>query len=285
MSFDISGIDLGGQVAIVTGGGRGLGREMALTLASANARVAVVARSEPELQESLDLLHKAGRQAISIRADVTDSRVVENMVQQVERELGPVDILVNNAGIFGTPGPIWEADPEEWRHVFDVNLYGVFLCTRAVLKGMIERQRGRIINVASGAGLSPIANGHAYCISKAALLRLTECVSAETQAHGISTFVINPGSVGTAMTHYLIESDAGRTYIPWYRELILAGGDVSADLSASLVTVLASGKADKLSGRYLDIADDLEGLLLQVDQIQKGDLLTLRLGRLPMSEN
>jgi NAD(P)-dependent dehydrogenase (short-subunit alcohol dehydrogenase family) len=159
----------------------------------------------------------------------------------------------------------------------DINLNGAFFCSRAVLPGMVQRHRGRIINVASGAALGPLTYGHAYCVSKAALARLTEMITADTQAHGITAFTIDPGDVRTAMANYLIESEAGRTYLPWFREYMLETGGDSPDLSANLVTLLASGKADSLSGRFVRVRDDLDRMLSQAELIQKGDLYTLRL--------
>lgn len=281
MTFNTTDIDLAGQVAIVTGGGRGLGRAMAQALADAKAKVAVVARSEAQLAETVDLVQKAGGQVLAVPADITDRIAVEAMVRTVRQELGEVDILVNNAGIVGIPGPIWEADPENWRQTLDVNLYGAFLCGVTILKGMIERRRGRIINVASGAALGPITYGSAYAVSKAALLRLTECIAADGKDYGIVAFAIDPGSVRTAMTEYLIESEEGQTYYPWYRKFILEGGDVPAELSANLVTLLASGKVDRLSGRFISVSDNVDQFILYAEQIEKDDLYTLRLGKLP----
>jgi NAD(P)-dependent dehydrogenase (short-subunit alcohol dehydrogenase family) len=280
MTLHTTDIDLAGQVAIVTGGGRGLGRAMAQALTRANAKVAVVARSEAQLAETVDLVRKAGGHILAVPADITDRKAVQRMVQTVRQELGEIDILVNNAGIVGIPGPIWEVDPENWRQVIDVNLYGAFLCGVTILKGMVERQRGRIINVASGAALRPITYGSAYAVSKAALVRLTECIAADGKEYGITAFAIDPGSVRTAMTEYLIESEEGQTYYPWYRKLILEGGDVPPELSANLVTLLASGKFDRLSGRFIDVVDDVDQLLIYAEQIEKDDLYTLRLHRL-----
>jgi NAD(P)-dependent dehydrogenase (short-subunit alcohol dehydrogenase family) len=277
MPIEITDIDLSGQVAIVTGGGRGLGRNMAQTLAAAGASVAVVARSPEQLDETVSLITQSGGRAIAIPADVSDWDAVEKMARQVEKDLGAVDLLVNNAAIMTTPGPIWEADPQEWDRVMDINLNGAFLCARAVLPGMVQRRQGRIINVSSGAGLGPIKYGHSYCVSKAALARFTECLAADTNEHGISSFVIEPGTVRTAMAEYLVESEAGRTYLPWFREFVLDGGDVSADLSANLVALLASGKADNLSGRFIQLTDNLDDMILRADTIQKDDLYTLRL--------
>ena len=277
MALGTREVDLKGQVAIVTGGGRGLGRAMAYALAIAGAKVAVVARSEPQLGETVDLIHQAGGQVLAVPTDITDRTAVEQMVQRVQNELGVVDILVNNAGVTGVPGPIWEADPDDWRHTFDVNMYGVFLCSKTVLKGMVERQRGRIINVASGAAINPITYGSGYSVSKAAVLRLTECIVADAKEHGIIAFAIDPGSVRTAMTEYLIESEEGRTYLPWYRQLILGGGDVPPERSANLVTLLASGKMDSLSGRFIRVSDNIEQLLHQTGRIAQDDLYTLRL--------
>src|SRR5688572_6823563 len=119
MSTDVTNIDLSGQVAIVTGGGRGLGRAMALALTAANAKVVVVARSEDQLAETVELIQKTNGQVIAVPTDITDRDAVEKMVQTVQQELGAVDLLVNNAGVTGKPGPLWEADPEDWRHTFD----------------------------------------------------------------------------------------------------------------------------------------------------------------------
>jgi NAD(P)-dependent dehydrogenase (short-subunit alcohol dehydrogenase family) len=278
--FNTADVDLAGQVAIVTGGGRGLGRAMAQALAAAKAKVAVVARSDAQLAETVDLILSAGGHVLAIPTDVTDRVAVEKMVQTVQQELGAVDILVNNAGVARPLGPIWEVDPDDWRHTLDVNLYGAFLCGMTVLKTMVERKRGRIINVASGAALGPITFGSAYCVSKAALIRLTECFAADGREHGIIAFAIDPGSVRTAMTEYLIESVEGQTYVPWYRKFILEGGDVPADLSANLVTILASGKLDKFSGRFISTSDDINQLLTGAEEIEKHDLYTLRLRRL-----
>ena len=278
--FDTTDVDLSGQVAIVTGGGRGLGRAMAQALTAAKTKVAVVARSEDQLAETVDLIQSAGGHVLAIPTDITDRTAVESMVQIVQQELGAVDILVNNAGVVGVPGPIWEANPQDWRHTLDVNLHGAFLCAITVLKEMVRRKRGRIINVASGAALGPIPYGSAYCVSKAALSRLTECIAADAKEHGIVAFVIDPGSVRTAMTEYLIESQEGQTYLPWYRKFILDGGDVSAEISANLVTLLASGKADSLSGCFISISDNINELVRSAEQIEQNSLYTLRLRRL-----
>src|SRR5208337_3145475 len=138
--------ELRGQVAIVTGAGRGLGRATALALARAGPRVGVVARSEEQLAETVRGVREAGGEALSVVADVSDAASVERMGQEVERRLGPVDLLVNNAGTLGPLGPMWQADPGEWWHSIEVNLLGPYLCSRALLPGMIERGHGRIIN-------------------------------------------------------------------------------------------------------------------------------------------
>jgi NAD(P)-dependent dehydrogenase (short-subunit alcohol dehydrogenase family) len=280
MPFNTADVDLDGRVAIVTGGGRGLGRGMAQALAAARAKVAVVARSEAQLAETVDLIQSTGGQVLAIPIDITDRKAVEKMVQTVQQEFGAVDILVNNAGVVGVPGPIWEADPDDWRHTVDVNLYGAFLCGMTVLKTMVECKRGRIINVASGAALGPITYGSAYSVSKAALSRLTECIAADGREHGIIAFTIDPGSVRTAMTEYLIESQEGQTYLPWYRKFILEGGAVPAELSANLVVFLASGKVDSLSGRFIEAIADVDYLIRHAEQIEQEDLYTLRLRQL-----
>lgn len=274
--------DFSGQVAIVTGGGRGLGREMAQALAAAHAAVAVVARSQAEIDETVDLIVRSGGNARAICADVTDAAAVERMARQVEQELGEVSLLVNNAGIVGTPVPIWEADPDEWRRVIDVNLHGAFLCARFVLPSMIQRKQGRIINISSGAGAYPVAYGHSYSVAKTALARFSECVALDTKDYGISVFTIDPGLVLTAMLNYLVESEAGQTYMPWAREAVLAGQNHAARLPADLVMLLASGKADSLTGRFIGVFDGIDMLLNNTEQIVRDDLYTLRLGKLPV---
>lgn len=281
MNVDTADIHLGGQVAIVTGAGRGLGRAMAQALAEAGASVAVVARSQEQIAETVDLIRNGGGQAIAIAADVTRADTVENIVAETEQKLGAVTVLVNNAGIFGATGPIWETSTEDWKQALDVNVYGPYLCSAAVLKRMVQRKQGRIINIASGAALGPVAYGHAYCVTKAALLRLTECIAADMGEFGIKVFAMDPGTVRVGITEYLLESEEGKKYAPWFGEFVANGGAVPIELCMKLVTLLASGRADHLSGRFVRVTDDIQRLLDHADRIQQEDLYTLRLGQLP----
>src|SRR5262249_54049875 len=155
--------------------------------------------------------------------------------------------LVNNAGTPGRIGPLWEADPEEWRRCVEVNLYGTFLCIRAVLPGMVARKRGRIINVASGAAASASGYMLAYGSAKAGIVRLTTGLAAETRAHGIQVFAINPGAVLTEMVQYGRDSAEGRRYTPVFHTLPEQYW-APPERPAALCVLLASGQADALSG-------------------------------------
>ncbi len=207
-------IDLHNQVALVTGGGRGLGRAFALALAQAGAAVAITSRNEAELREVAQLIEQGGGRALTITADVSNPAATRHLVATVAQQLGPVDVLVNNAGSLRAFGSVAEVEEDMWWRDLEINLRGPFLCSQAVLPGMIARRRGRIINLASGAGLGPIPNGTSYCLGKAALIRLSEIMALETQSQGITVFAIDPGTVRTAMTEYLSNSETAGQRIP-----------------------------------------------------------------------
>ena len=271
---------LTGQVAIITGGGRGLGRAFAIALAGVGVAVAVVARSAEQVAETVAQITTAGGRAIGLSADVSDRQAVAQMVSTVEQQLGPVDLLLNNAGIVSPLGPLWETDPDEWWRSVEINVRSVLLCSHAVLPGMVARRRGRIINVASGAGTVAIAYGSAYTTSKAAMIRLTENLALETQAHGVTIFAINPGFVRTAMSEYLATSAPGEKWMAWTQTVFDEGQDVPADYAVALVLRLAAGDVDRLSGRFISYNDDLTALVAHVDAIQQGNLYLLRLQNL-----
>ena len=252
--------ELDGQVALVTGGGRGIGRGIALELAEAGARVAVSARTRQQVEETAS---EAG--GLAIEADVSDRDAVERMVGRVERELGPVDLLVANAGIAVWEQSAWEVEVAEWWHVLEVNVLGVYLCCRAVIPGMLERGRGRIVNVASGAAYLPGSTSTAYAASKAAVHRFSEVLAGQLRPHGIPVFSISPGLVRTEMTEGNFPEDA-----PW----------TPAELAPRLVRALASGRLDALSGRYLHAEhDDVDDLARRAKEIVENDLNAIRLRR------
>jgi 3-oxoacyl-[acyl-carrier protein] reductase len=252
--------ELTGQIALVTGGGRGIGRGIALELADAGMRVAVSARTREQVEETA---REAG--GLAIEADVGDRGAVERMVAEVERELGPIDLLVNNAGVAPGEGNAWEEDPDVWWHVFEVNVLGAYLCCRAVIPGMIERARGRIVNTGSGAAYLPMSRGSAYGASKAALWRFGEILAAQVKPFGIPVFTISPGLVRTEMTEGSFPDNA-----PW----------TPPELAPRLVRALASGRADRLSGRYIHAEhDDVDELIARADEIERDDLNAIRLRR------
>ena len=240
----------GGGVALVTGGGRGLGRAFAIALARNRMRVAVAARTVEQLEETVRLIQAEGHDAIASACDVTRRADVERTVTLVESEFGSVDLLVNNAGTGQPFGPTWESDPDQWWRTLETNLKGPLLCSNAVLPSMVRRRSGRIINVASGAGTVSIPYMSAYVTSKAALIRFTEVLAAELRGHGISVFSIQPGTVRTALAEELMQSDAGKRWLPWFKAIFDEGRDDSPEPGTRLVLHLASGAADPLSGRF-----------------------------------
>ncbi|HYL38099.1 MAG TPA: SDR family oxidoreductase [Bryobacteraceae bacterium] len=255
------------MVALVTGGGRGIGRGIALGLAKAGWPVAVTARSADELDETVRL--SAGRM-IAAPADITDPAAVSSMIRRVEAELGPVELLVNNAGMGGPLGPFWESDPAEWWRNQEVNLRGPMLCCREILPGMIARKSGRIINVVSGAGCQAFPDLSAYVVSKTALVRFSEQLAAELAPHGVSVFPIRPGMVRTRML------EEARPRLAFIQQTLDRGLDVTPEVVSELVLKLASGSADTLSGRLFSVGEDVDDIVRHADEVRSGDLYLLR---------
>jgi NAD(P)-dependent dehydrogenase (short-subunit alcohol dehydrogenase family) len=238
----------------------------------------VVARTEDQLAETVALIEGAGGRAIAFPADVTDQQVVERMVSEVDRQLGPVDLLVSNAGHPGEVGATWQVDPDEWWRCIEVNLRGPFLCARAVLPGMIARHGGRIVTTAShtGLGLWPGLSG--YAISKTAVIRLCETLAAETQEHGVRVFAIHPDGVKTALTASQFTAKAAEKWFPGLYAMVAQGkGGRSPEPAADLVVFLASGRADALSGCFINVREDVAEMVQRAAEIKQGELYTLRL--------
>jgi 3-oxoacyl-[acyl-carrier protein] reductase len=258
--------ELTGKVALVTGGGRGIGANIARELAQAGMRVAVAARTREQVDQVAQEID-----GLALAVDVSDRASVGRMVEETERELGPTDLLVNNAGIADPSHarPIWEdQDPADWWRVFEVNVLGAYLCCQRVVPGMVERADGRIVNIGSGGAYLPVTPGRggstAYGPSKAALCRFGEVLAGQLEQHGVRVFTISPGLVRTALTERLGD-DA-----PW----------TPPSLAPQLVRALASGRADRLAGRYIHAEhDDIEDLIARADEIVADDLNSIRLRR------
>lgn len=269
-----SNLQLSGHVAAVTGGGRGIGRAIAATLSAAGATTAVLARSASEIDETARRIEQTGGRARPFVLDVTDTVAVQKAFAEIERSLGSVTLLINNAAIPGPIGPFWETDPEQWWRTLDVNLRGAMLCSHAALPGMIARGKGRIINIASSA--LPIAYFSSYATSKAALVRFTETLAVEVKPYGVGMFAVGPGTVRTSMAEHSLRSHEGQKWLPWFKRIFDEGLDVSIERPSRLVLELASGRADRLSGRFLSIWDDLDSLLRNVTEIEERHLYSLR---------
>jgi NADP-dependent 3-hydroxy acid dehydrogenase YdfG len=171
------------------------------------ARVAICARDAARLEQAQHELSTLNIESMASVTDVTQSAAVSELVRRALTELGPVDILVNNAGI-GIFGPFHERSEEEWNHVLDTNLKSVFLASRAVAPGMIERRSGQIINIVSLAGKNAFANGSLYCASKWGLMGLTACMAEELRGHNIRVVSVCPGSVATEFSGHRSQGKA-----------------------------------------------------------------------------
>jgi fengycin family lipopeptide synthetase B len=232
-------VKLKDKVAIVTGGGRGIGREIALLFASEGAKVVVSARSPEEIKKVAEAIVADGGEALGVQADVSSEKDAQQMVEQTLAKFGKIHILVNNAGILRS-GPIAAVDSEEWRRVIEINLMGTFYCTKAAVPHLIEQRWGRIINIASRSGKIGHPFMSAYCASKHGVVGLTKSLAEELAPLNITVNAICPGVVETDMVPETIKEQVG-------------GGIIKPRQIAELALYLAGEGSSPVNGEAINI--------------------------------
>ncbi|MFB4390762.1 MULTISPECIES: SDR family NAD(P)-dependent oxidoreductase [unclassified Pseudomonas] len=281
---------LAGQVAVITGAGRGIGEVIAGTLALAGMTVVMLGRSGHLLSAAAERICCQGAKAYAMTLDVTDVTAVQQCFAQINDVHGAIDLLVNNAGNMGPLGNTWDVDVMQWWKTIETHLLGSFLCTHAVMPLMPPHKPGRIINIVSHAGVYRWPTASAYSVAKAALIKFTENVAVEAKSTRIKLFAYHPGIViGTGLVSNLravpaASESAHAHLLAWVEEQRLAGNSVTASDSANGVLRLATGDYDALNGRYISVHDDLELLLRQAPEIKFTDALTLRLKPLDFND-
>ncbi len=254
------------QVALITGSGRGIGRSAALELARQGLKVALVARNQVEIEAVSAEIKTLGGTALAVPFDLGNLDQIEELAGQVKAGLGPVDILVNNAAVVGPFGPAWEIDPEEWARVVEINLISPNRLIRAVLPGMRERNRGRIINVSSSAALSPMERTGAYSTSKAGLDMMTHQLGVELgDSSGIAVISFYPGTVDTSMQATIRQQPAekvGQALAGRFQGYYTSGKCLSPDIAGRVIAALAGEAGLEFRGQVINITDPLVQALL-----------------------
>jgi len=251
---------LKGKVAVITGGGRGIGRAIARRFAAEGAAVLVAARTEAEIRSVVAEIEESGGRAACVRADVSREADCAHIFATAQERLGPVDILVNNAGDYGPVKPVEEIGLAEFDRVIAVHLRGAFLLTRLALPGMYARGTGAIINISSLSAKSAFPWGAPYAAAKAGMLGLTRVTAAEAARRGVRVNAICPGPV----TETKMSKDLGNTLamrlgvnpdaqLAQFLEGILQGRGQTADEIASMAVFLASDQASAITGQSVNV--------------------------------
>ena len=267
---------LQGRTALITGGGRGIGRAIALAYAAEGANLALAARTGTELQETAELV--AARHGVEVHqvvADVSCRQDVENAVSSALERFGAIDVMVNNAGNIGPVGRLWENDPDDWDRTIAVHLMGTFYGCRAVLPSMLERNAGRIVNMSGVGG----PNVTAYDAAKTGIVNLTENLALELAETPITVNAISPGSIHTRMWEETRDLARAIGDMAMYQRgvEVTSGQGASIERAAQLAVFLGSDDCGKLSGRLIRaFADPFEDLPNQADQIMSSEAYQLR---------
>jgi NAD(P)-dependent dehydrogenase (short-subunit alcohol dehydrogenase family) len=255
--MNINDISLKGKVAIITGAAGGIGRAMSLALAKAGADIVATDLRAKENEDTAAQVIQLGQRALAIAADVTDSSQVEHMVKGAVSEFGNIDVLINNAG----PGravvrkelypqkALWEVTDEEWHSALDLTLTSAFYCCRAVARYMIERKKGKVINIASGFGLRAVRYEYTYCTGKGGLIQLTKVLALTWAKDGINVNCIAPGFIGVRHSY----TDEERQLIEAQGRFVPVGRAGAPEDIAHVAVFLASEASDYMTGEVVSV--------------------------------
>jgi len=268
---------LQGKTSLITGSGRGIGKNIAKRLSEEGSTVILTSRSTDQIDDVLNQIHDMGGQGIAIKCDITKFEQVKNMIDSAISKYSRIDILVNNVGIINPIGPFTDINPKEWKSCFETNFFGAYNVLKLVLPSMISNNYGKIINLSGGGAFNPFPNFSSYASSKAAIIRLTETLAKELESHNITINAISPGMTKTRMTEDILKS--GETVGPEFEKakkvMINGGADMTKILN--LVLFLTSYESDGLSGKTIAAQwDDLEYIKSHISEIQNSDKFTMR---------
>lgn len=272
------------KVAVITGAGSGIGREIALEFARKKAAVVCAGRRKENLDHTVELIESENGNAFSLATDVSSKEQVENLIDEVINRFNKIDILFNNAGSFQCLGPVWEVDPSEWWKDVETNLLGTMLCCRAVLPHMLKRNEGIIINMDGGGGTpGPNIGGSGYGCSKAAIVRFTEALGGELARikSNILVFALNPGTVMSAMVKNLLSQKDKLLWTIHLQQEIERGDVVSEDACAKATMELLDIACHELSGRTFHQDSDFVKLKIEKQRIMDDNLYVFKWVTLP----
>lgn len=275
---------LEGQVSLITGAGRGIGRATAFALADAGSAVVLGARTVAQLEEVEAAVKERGGRALAVQVDVRDRESVQRFVSNALETYGQIDNLVANAGSNngkenGAIGPLWEINPDAWWDDVVINLGGTFFCTQAVVGHMVSRGRGHIVTLNSlGPSILPWPYDSAYVCAKAGIARLTDSLAEEVRDHGVYVFTLSPGRVYTQIVKDALENEPGKQWLlPMVKQAPHV--EVPPEVPAEAIAFLVSGEADGLTGRLLHATWDLRELARRAGDIIESDLLQIRFAK------